>query len=197
MELHSQHTSAGSPRTESVVGIGATSRLGIEKDHFLLHHRASFVSFQARPAARRSLVPSQVLVRLPPERECNCCFAHFRSFTTFNVLFFQLQASQVPEVHGIIRGCRERLLGHPAAHLAACEATGQQGCCYYRSNRNECVFYEPTMPMPPSGCAWFCMWETILLGCCGSLATSLASADSWVSRLLDDRWRLPSSLALN
>ena len=58
--------------------------------------------------------------------------------------------------------------------------------------RQDCVFFEPTLPMPPVGCAWLCMWETVLLWLCGVVAWSLATdAQGWISSFVSSEFQLP------
>ena len=67
-----------------------------------------------------------------------------------------------------------------------------------REFRSQCVFYEPTLYMPPVDCASLFMWESMLFASVIILLVSLVSAQSWPSQLLHGLLllQLPLGIAL-
>ena len=66
-----------------------------------------------------------------------------------------------------------------------------------RTFRSECVFFEPTLQMPPAGFAWLCMWETALLAVCFfALWTLVPSQQSWLARLVGARAAVAAAAAI-
>ena len=63
--------------------------------------------------------------------------------------------------------------------------------------RSECVFYEPTLFMPPVDCAWLFMWETLVIaGAIALIISLILSTKIWLSMGMPSWLRLALAVAV-